>query len=156
MLECRGKAGRRRDRGNRAEGDQYLLNAEHQPCCHACVNPDWALGMYTFIACGMIALLDQSTDFDADLITTVNQSRIDALFLRKLIDAQQGQGATGLAYPSEPGIPACFGAARPVGLRLSLFDRLLNLTTQGGGAKAIPYKIPDIKKAESEQTISVF
>lgn len=112
--------------------------------------------MHTSIACGMKALLDQSTDFDADLITTIDQPRIDVLFSRKLIDAQHRQDATPLAYSSVPGVPACYGAARPVGLRVSLFERLLNLTTQGGGAKAIPYKIPDIKKAESEQTISVF
>jgi len=92
-------------------------------------NQAWAQGMHTSIACGMKTLLEQDVEIDAVLIVLVDQPLIDAAFLRKLINAQQGNDAAALGYPSGPGVPACFGE--------SLFPRLLNLATSGGGAKAI-------------------
>ena len=92
-------------------------------------NPHWEEGMHTSIACGMKTLLEASPTLDAVLVLTIDQPRIDAQFLRKLIAAQQGFDAAALGYPSGAGVPACFGE--------SLFQRLLNLQTSGGGAKGI-------------------
>ena len=63
------------------------------------------------------------------LITLVDQPLVDASFLRKLVEEQQGADAAALSYPSGAGVPACFDVVH--------FQKLLNLTTSGGGAKGI-------------------
>ena len=77
----------------------------------------------------MKALLEQSIYIKSVLITLVDQPRIDAPFLRKLVDEQRGADAAALAYPSGAGVPACFGESQ--------IEKLVNLDTSGGGAKGI-------------------
>ncbi len=131
-----------------------ILHSHHVSLSY---NPNWAEGMHTSISCGMKALLDQAPGIKSAIITLVDQPLVDAEFLRKLIEAQQGSDAAALAYPSGPGVPACFSAGGPVGLRDSLFDRLAKLSTKGEGAKAIlrdpSLKIALIDDAEKRQDI---
>ena len=92
-------------------------------------NSDWAKGMHTSIVCGMQSLIQVMPRLDATIVMLADQPLIDETFLRKLIKAQTNADASALSYPSGAGVPACFGE--------SLFQRLLGLSTTGGGAKAI-------------------
>jgi molybdenum cofactor cytidylyltransferase len=92
-------------------------------------NERWAEGMHTSITCGMHALMTRQQNLQSVLITLVDQPLVDASFLRKLVEEQQGADAAALSYPSGAGVPACFDVVH--------FQKLLNLTTSGGGAKGI-------------------
>ena len=90
-------------------------------------NPDFNQGLGSSIQVGLNALFASQADLHAVLIVLADQPRVDAKFLRKLIELTQDHEAAALGDPSGPGVPACFGE--------SLFTRLLNM--DGQGAKAI-------------------
>ena len=94
-------------------------------------NPNWPEGMSSSITAGATALLAEGSPLEAAFVTLADQPLVDAALLTQLAAARRSHraDAAALAYPSGPGVPACFGG--------SALPLLTQLNTSVGGAKAL-------------------
>lgn len=104
-------------------------------------NQNWSQGMGSSISCAIEYMANRSNNFDAVLITLVDQPLIDVIYINKLINKSIEFNIIASKYKNRVGVPALFS--------LAYFDALSKLNKDIGARDLINKHINDVEAIDA-------